>query len=356
MKALQDLEIFVLTSETGSLSAAARRLDLTPAATSAALKRLEAELSAALFVRSTRSLRLTPQGELFLAHCRQALATLAAGRDALAGDGSLHGTLQLSLPSDLGRHRGDGALDELEQCLLHTFARHVTGDRRVVGLAGDFVDLVDVDDALLGLVHLVVALLKQLLDDVFHVLADVAGFGEGRGVRHHEGHVEETGQGLGQQGLAGTGGTDQEDVALGQFDFVVGLAQVTQTLVVVVDRHRQDALGRSLPDHVLIEDCADLLGRRQFALDALGTGIGSNFIADDVVAQLDALVADEHGRSGDQLADLVLALAAERAIQELLAARFLVSHYCPFSLLRRNGVRRSQATSAREVSTLSTRP
>ncbi len=115
MKALQDLEIFVLTSETGSLSAAARRLDLTPAATSAALKRLEAELGAALFVRSTRSLRLTPQGELFLAHCSQALATLGAGRDAIAGDGNLQGTLQLSLPSDLGRHQLLGWLDDFQQ-------------------------------------------------------------------------------------------------------------------------------------------------------------------------------------------------------------------------------------------------
>ena len=34
----------------------------------------------------------------------------------------------------------------------------------------------------------------------------------------------------------------------------------------------------------------------------------------------DALVADEHRRTGDQLADLVLALAAERAIQELFRA------------------------------------
>ena len=59
MKALQDLDIFVRTVDTGSLSATARALDLTPAATSAALKRLEAELGVLLFVRSTRSLRLT---------------------------------------------------------------------------------------------------------------------------------------------------------------------------------------------------------------------------------------------------------------------------------------------------------
>ncbi|SCK25525.1 LysR family transcriptional regulator [Vogesella sp. LIG4] len=105
MRSLQELEIFVRTAETGSLSATARLLDLTPAAASAALKRLEAELHVPLFVRSTRSLRLTAQGELYLAHCRQALELLASGRDALQSGGSqLRGTLQLSMPSDLGRN------------------------------------------------------------------------------------------------------------------------------------------------------------------------------------------------------------------------------------------------------------
>mgnify|MGYP006201125255 CR=1 FL=1 len=66
MKSLQDLDIFVRTVDSGSLSATARALDLTPAAASAALKRLEAELGVLLFVRSTRSLRLTQQGEQFL--------------------------------------------------------------------------------------------------------------------------------------------------------------------------------------------------------------------------------------------------------------------------------------------------
>jgi DNA-binding transcriptional LysR family regulator len=61
MKAEQGLALFVATAEAGSLSAAARRLGQTPAAASAALKRLEAELGALLFVRSTRSLRLTSE-------------------------------------------------------------------------------------------------------------------------------------------------------------------------------------------------------------------------------------------------------------------------------------------------------
>src|SRR5690606_32826152 len=64
----------------------------------------------------------------------------------------------------LRRDRRMRALDELEQRLLHALARHVARDRRVVALARDLVDLVDVDDALLRLLDIVVALLQQLLD------------------------------------------------------------------------------------------------------------------------------------------------------------------------------------------------
>ena len=130
MKALRDLEIFVLTSETGSLSAAARRLELTPAAASAAIKRLELELGAPLFVRSTRHLRLTAQGECFLPHCRQALDLLASGRDAVApGAGSVRGTLQISLPSDLGRNVVLGWLDRFQDRYPELTLRVQVSDR-----------------------------------------------------------------------------------------------------------------------------------------------------------------------------------------------------------------------------------
>lgn len=105
MKALQDLEIFVRTVDTGSLSATARAMDLTPAAASAALKRLEAELGAELLVRSTRSLRLTPAGEQFLEHSRQPLMALQqAARLMSQGEAAMEGVLKLSAPSDLGRN------------------------------------------------------------------------------------------------------------------------------------------------------------------------------------------------------------------------------------------------------------
>lgn len=104
MKAFADLTLFVRAADAGSLSAAARALDISPAAASATLKRLEAELHAQLFVRSTRSLRLTVEGERFLSHAREALRAIDDAEQALRGDrAQLRGPLQLSMPSDLGR-------------------------------------------------------------------------------------------------------------------------------------------------------------------------------------------------------------------------------------------------------------
>ena len=81
---------------------------------------------------------------------------------------------------------GGRALEDLEQRLLHAFAGDVTGDRRVLGLAGDLVDLVDVDDPGLGLLDVVVGRLDQLQEDVLDVLTDVARLGERGGVRDRE--------------------------------------------------------------------------------------------------------------------------------------------------------------------------
>ena len=110
---LADLELFIQVADAGSLSAAARVLDCSPAVASAALKRLELQLGARLFSRSTRSLRLTREGTLFLAYARKALSLLQEGRGLL--DGELHhvaGQLSISAPSDLGRHWLQPALND----------------------------------------------------------------------------------------------------------------------------------------------------------------------------------------------------------------------------------------------------
>ncbi len=169
--------------------------------------------------------------------------------------------------------------------------------------------------------------LQQLQDDVLDVLADIPRLGQRGGVGHGERHVEDPRQCLRQQRLAAARRADQHDVGLLQLHVGI-LRRVVQPLVVVVHRHRQHPLGDLLADHVVVEHLADLVRRRHAVrrLDQIALGL----LADDVHAELDALVADEHGRTRDQLADLMLALAAERAIKRVLrVAAARLAHLAP---------------------------
>jgi DNA-binding transcriptional LysR family regulator len=102
---IDDLALFVRTAALGSFSNAAREVDLLPGQVAAAIKRLERELDIRLFARSTRSLRLTAEGEQYLPTAHSVLDTLKEGREKLRRESAeLQGTLQVAVPSDLGRN------------------------------------------------------------------------------------------------------------------------------------------------------------------------------------------------------------------------------------------------------------
>ncbi|RMX05073.1 LysR family transcriptional regulator [Corticibacter populi] len=105
MPRLDDLQVFVLAADAGSFSAAARQQGTSPARASAAVQRLERALGVRLFLRSTRSLRLSDDGQRYLPHARAMLAALGDGALALAeAQAAVAGPLRLSVPSDLGRN------------------------------------------------------------------------------------------------------------------------------------------------------------------------------------------------------------------------------------------------------------
>ena len=100
-----DLHVLVQTVRGGTLSAAARTLGITPAAASATLKRLESQLGTRLFERSTRAMRLTPQGQILLDYAQRAFELLAEGESQVAEDrAALVGTVRVAAPSDLTRN------------------------------------------------------------------------------------------------------------------------------------------------------------------------------------------------------------------------------------------------------------
>ena len=113
METLGDIRLFVEAANQGGLSAAGRKLGLSPAAASARLVKLEASLNARLFERTTRQLRLTEEGRMYLAHCQQAIQALDDARAALqAGRSVVRGKVRVSATSDFGRHVLKGWLDE----------------------------------------------------------------------------------------------------------------------------------------------------------------------------------------------------------------------------------------------------
>src|SRR5437773_7671426 len=69
----------------------------------------------------------------------------------------------------LRRHVGDSTFEDFQQRLLHAFTRYVAGNRRVLVLAANLVDLVDVDDALLGALNVAVGRLQKFENDVLDV-------------------------------------------------------------------------------------------------------------------------------------------------------------------------------------------
>lgn len=116
MDRLGDMRLFVEAAALGSLSAAGRKLGLSPAAASARLLKLEKSLTARLFERTTRQLRVTDEGQLYLRHCRIALQAIEDGEAALhAGQNLVRGKVRISATSDFGRNLLCHWLDEFSR-------------------------------------------------------------------------------------------------------------------------------------------------------------------------------------------------------------------------------------------------
>lgn len=92
---------FVRTVEAGSFSAAARDMKSTPSAVSKSVARLEKKLRTRLFLRSTRALTLTQDGQAFFDRVAPLLKQLDSSDQAFRDNGVLSGRLRISMPHDM---------------------------------------------------------------------------------------------------------------------------------------------------------------------------------------------------------------------------------------------------------------
>jgi DNA-binding transcriptional LysR family regulator len=99
MESLGSLNAFVRAAETRSFTLAGRQLGVSSSAIGKAIARLEERLGVQLFQRSTRTVRLTPEGARFLERCRRIMGEIEAAELELSQSREgPRGTLRVSLP------------------------------------------------------------------------------------------------------------------------------------------------------------------------------------------------------------------------------------------------------------------
>ncbi|TFZ59375.1 LysR family transcriptional regulator [Methylorubrum sp. Q1] len=104
MDRLQGMRVFVRVAESGGFAGAARALAMSPAAVTRSVAALEAAIGARLFIRTTRSVKLTEAGARYLEDCRRILSEVAEAEAAAAGSTATPtGVLTLTAPVQFGR-------------------------------------------------------------------------------------------------------------------------------------------------------------------------------------------------------------------------------------------------------------
>src|ERR1044071_2871572 len=145
----------------------------------------------------------------------------------------------------------DRAFEDLQQRLLHSFARHVASDGRVLVLTTNLVDLVNIDNALLRTFDIPVRSLQQLQNNILDVFTNVSRFSQRRRIHDGEGNCEHARERLCQQRLARAGGSDQQNICFLDLDVRTTTTEF-DALVVLIHSDGQALLRFLLADHVFI--------------------------------------------------------------------------------------------------------
>ena len=104
MDYLDSIRTFAAVAKAGSFAEAARKLRLSPSVVTRAIAQLEDQLGITVLSRTTRSVRVTERGRIYLERCEQILEDVnSAERLARGEDAELRGELTIAAPVMFGR-------------------------------------------------------------------------------------------------------------------------------------------------------------------------------------------------------------------------------------------------------------
>lgn len=126
----ENLNLFLLIVEKGSMSAAAREFGLSPARVSERLSDLETHYDTKLLNRTTRSISVTEQGQELVKTARRILAETEEIESKLKlGKEIISGTIHLNATIDFGRNFIGPLIDDFMQKTQRSiFISHWTMD------------------------------------------------------------------------------------------------------------------------------------------------------------------------------------------------------------------------------------
>jgi DNA-binding transcriptional LysR family regulator len=141
MDRLDTMRSFAAVARLGSFAEAARHLRLSPSVVTRAVAQLEAHLGLTLLSRTTRSVRLTGQGQIYLESCRRILEEIDdAERRARGDDMAPRGELNVAAPLVFGRLHVPPVVNQLLARHRALSVRLMLSDRNV-HLVDDNIDV-----------------------------------------------------------------------------------------------------------------------------------------------------------------------------------------------------------------------
>ncbi len=141
MDRFQALTVFTEVADRGGFAAAARALSLSAPGVTRAVSMLEEHMGTRLFVRTTRSVRLTESGQRFLIDAKRILADLAEAEEAATGaHATPRGDLRVTAPALFGCQYVAPVLADFLECHEEVTAETLFVDR-IVNLVEEGLDI-----------------------------------------------------------------------------------------------------------------------------------------------------------------------------------------------------------------------
>lgn len=97
-------KVFYYVATTLSFSEASKKLYISQSAVSQSIKALEGKLSQTLFIRSTKKVRLTPEGEILLRHIEPAISLIRRGESQLLESITTGGQIRIAASDTICRY------------------------------------------------------------------------------------------------------------------------------------------------------------------------------------------------------------------------------------------------------------